>query len=155
MENRAGKVVSLGIASVALVGATLVLEPVPACASFSPSAHVFETRPHEKVRPAEIPLPVESRPASPMPYAGNEFSVDPMETLVKVDTLPPERPEAEAPVPEARTPRHSFSALTSFDGNTEMTSGERDPRIASSSRTFPPQPAQWNNPIRWLSTHHE
>lgn len=114
MENRAGKLATLAAASVGLVGATAVLEPQSASASFSPPAKIFETRGQAAVRPDEIPLPSEHRPASPMPFGGAGFGED-------------------------------------FDESVEMTSGER--QASSPSRTFPPPPAQWNNPIQWLATH--
>lgn len=131
MENRAGKLATLAAASAAIVGATAVLEPQPASASFSASAKIFEVREREK------PVPVESRPTSPLPYAGGEFHDDPMDTLVRTEAPP--------------LPRQSFSALTSFDESVELTSGQ----ASSPARTFPPPPAQWNNPIQWLATHHQ
>jgi len=102
MGNRAVKLTTLALASVAFVGAAAMPDPIPQAA------------PPQDVPPPDV-----------------------------------------EPIQQAPAPRRSFSALTSFDGSTEMTSGERDLRIASSSRTFPPAPAQWNNPIQWLSTHRE
>lgn len=145
MENRADKLTTLALASVALVGATAVIEPQPASASFSPSARIFEVREHE------TPLPVERRPSSPMPYAGNEFGEDPMDTLVMKDAPPP--PPAAALESPSGAPRQSFSALTSFDESVEMTSGDR--QASNTARSFPPRPAQWNNPIQWFSTHYQ
>lgn len=142
MENRAGKLATLAAASAAIVGATAVLEPQPASASFPTSARIFEVREREK------PVPVESRPTSPLPYAGGEFHDDPMDTLVRTE-VPPPPPERAVEAPPV--PRQSFSALTSFDESVEMTSGDRQ----APARTFPPPPAQWNNPIQWLATHHQ
>lgn len=142
MENRAGKLATLAAASVAIVGATAVIEPQPASASFSPSAKIFE------VREREAPGPVERRPTSPLPYAGGEFHDDPMDTVVRTEAPPPQ-PERAVEAPPV--PRQSFSALTSFDESVEITSGQSSP----SARTFPPPPAQWNNPIQWLATHHQ
>lgn len=151
MENRAGKLATVA-ASVVLTGVSAVLQSTPAKAQAAP---VFAVR-----APAPAPLPVIALPVwrsapSPLPFAGDGFSDDSMESLAATEAVPPHRPiddQASFDAPDP-APRKSFSALTSFDESMELTSGDR--QASNTARTFPPRPAQWNNPIQWLSTHHQ
>jgi len=149
MENRAGKLATVA-ASVVLTGVSAVLQSTPAKAQAAP---VFAARVKAAVPLPVIPLPVWRSAPSPLPFAGDGFSDDPMESLAAAEVLPPERPIDDQASFDAPAPRKSFSALTSFDESVEMTSGDR--QASNAARTFPPRPAQWNNPIQWLSTHHQ
>lgn len=151
MDNRSGKLATVA-AAVVLTVVSAVLQSAPAQAQAAP---VFAVRRQAAAPPPVIPLPVGRRPPSPLPIAGDFFSDDPMDTIVRTEVLPPMRPideDADLDSP-GWAPRKSFSALTSFDESVEMTSGDR--QATNTARAFPPPPAQWNNPIQWLSTHKQ
>lgn len=146
-----------------LLGAAAVSSVLPASASFSPSAHpetVFDSRPQAPVRPDAVVVPAELRPESPLPYADaalpDDWSSQPREIAEappRDEVPPPELARVDAAPPEAPVERRDFRALTSFDGTMELTSGGGEATKEPARRPFPPPPARWNNPIRWLSTH--
>ena len=111
----------------------------------------FATRERGSPRPWDaLPPGVENRPASPMPLTGDLYEPEPA-----VAPAPPPAPETAAEeAPPAPAPRRDFRALVSFDSEREMTNDEVEPG-PSDGRAWPPPPAQWNNPIRWITTHKD
>ncbi|PIR15750.1 MAG: hypothetical protein COV48_12625 [Elusimicrobia bacterium CG11_big_fil_rev_8_21_14_0_20_64_6] len=165
VENRVNKMMAMAGAAWGLLGAAAVSSVIPASASFSPPArpeNVFDSRPQAPVRPEGVLVPTELRPESPLPYADSallgDWASEPREMAEEPprdEVPPPELARVDATPPEAPVERRDFRALTSFDGTMEMTSGGGEVSEQPSRRPFPPPPARWNNPIRWLSTHHD
>lgn len=109
-------------------------------ASAAGAARPFASRAESSVRPAEALVAVETRPSSPLPFAGAEFEPEP-------------RPAPEPAVAALPRERHE---LTSFDGTRTMsdsgTTLNAEPAPAA-PRPWAPAPVVWNNPIRWIGVH--
>jgi hypothetical protein len=145
VANRTSKLMALTAASAMLVGTGALLDVSQASAAFSPSVpseRVFASRSAAPVRPADVPVPVELRPTSPMPYAGGAL----------LDSPEPEAELSPRVAPPAPRERHE---LTSFDGSRTLSdSGTLEPSQAlPAPHVFAPAPVVWNNPLRWIGVH--
>lgn len=133
----------------ALVGAAAMIEASQRPAEAAPPT-LFASHQSPKSAAEEIVGAMESRGASPMPFAGDGFMPEEPGTEAappsRIDVVPPARPDAPSP-------RQDFRALTSFDEHMEMTSGAPDRLPPKAPRPFPPATPRWNNPVQWIGTH--
>lgn len=89
---------------------------------------------------ASAPAPVESRPASPLPLAGDILGSE---------------PEQPATMTISASPREQH-VLTSFDGTRTLSNGPVIVQVASAQpprRALARAPVVWNRPLQWVSTH--
>lgn len=146
------------VASLALIGGT-ALTAAPR-ASEAPEAVAAESRPFARREspaavsvdavpapvlaalsaPAAAPAPVEARPSSPLPLAGDILGSE---------------PEQPATMTISASPREQH-VLTSFDGTRTMSNGPVIVQVASAApqrRALARDPVVWNRPLNWVSTH--
>ncbi len=117
--------------------APISVENVPARAS-------FETRTTRAVLPAAEPSPVELRPSSPLPIAGEEIATNSAAAAMNA--------------PQALQKTQQFHSLTSFDNTMEMTSGSaqgqaQPQQMVADNHYVAPPPVVWNRPLHWIQTN--
>ncbi|MBI5245547.1 MAG: hypothetical protein HY923_00070 [Elusimicrobia bacterium] len=115
------------------------------------------------VTPAAEPAPVELRQSSPLPFAGSDLTAN--AAAVSSDGSGSSGPSSGGSLGQAiaggQPGPQQFHALTSFDGNMTMTSGQVEiVQPARSGRQerlgyVPPAPVVWNNPVKWIQVHKE
>lgn len=149
-ENTTRGLAVAAVASLALIGgAALTAAPR---ASGAPETVASEARPFARRETpsaisldavpaaASAPAPVESRPASPLPLAGDILGSE---------------PEQPATMTISASPREQH-VLTSFDGTRTLSNGPVIVQVASAQpprRALARAPVVWNRPLNWVSTH--
>lgn len=157
-ENTTRGLAVAAVASLALIGGT-ALTAAPR-ASVSPEAVASEARPFARREtpaavsleavpapalaalsvPAAAPAPVESRPSSPLPLAGDILGSEPDQPATMTISASPQEQHV----------------LTSFDGTRTMSNGPVIVHVASAHsprRALARAPVVWNRPLNWVSTH--
>lgn len=157
-ENATRGLAVAAVASLALIGGT-ALTAAPR-ASEAPEAVAAESRPFARREtpapvsvdsvpapalaalsiPAAAPAPVESRPASPLPLAGDLLGSEPDQPATMTISASPQEQHV----------------LTSFDGTRTLSNGPVIVQVAAAHaprRALARAPVVWNRPLNWVSTH--
>lgn len=155
-----------GAALVVMGSAALMSSPRPASADAlerpasltapeRPFAPRSAARANAQMALSSDPTPAEVRPASPLPFAGDEVAPAADQAL-GAGSIGSGEPASAGPA-AARAPREVHT-LTSFDGTRTMTTGSWQPGASGDEagpapKNFPPAPPVWNRPLNWVQTN--